>query len=94
MKIEMKIDWESLPAEPRNKPMLRESYPAPPHSQAERKLWYIALGREIEEAVSTERFTSLAEISRACGVSRARVSQLFILHGQQSLPSDWSHLRC
>lgn len=76
MKVEMKIDWESLPTEPRKDPESRASYPKPPRSRIERRLWYIALGREIEDAVASGRLESFAEVSRACGVSRARVTQL------------------
>jgi len=79
MKVEMKVDWARLA-----KPMAKKPKPtgptlAPPRSRAERRLWYIAVGREIEAGVDSGRFSCLADASRACGVSRASVSQLLAL---------------
>ncbi len=80
MKLEMKVDWEELPQEPRKKPEPSPQYPEPPRSRAERRLWYIAVGCEIEARILDGRFASLADAARRCGVSRARVSQIMTLN--------------
>ena len=74
MKVEMKVDWDAAPTHNRQttaEPM------EPPRSRAERKLWYIAVSREIEARIVSGRFYSMADAARRCHVSRARVSQLF-----------------
>ncbi len=76
MKVEMKVNWDSLPAEAQDKPETKALVPIPPRSRTERRLWYIALGREIEAAVNSGHLLSLADAANLCGVSRARVSQL------------------
>jgi len=76
MKVEMKVDWAGLAKPKAKKPKPTGPTLEPPRSRTERRLWYIAVGREIEAGVSSGRFGTLAEASRACGVSRARVSQL------------------
>ena len=76
MKVEMTVDWAELPKEPRKKPERAFDGPEPPRSRAERRLWYIAVAREIEAGVRSGRFKSFADAARRCGVSRARVSQL------------------
>lgn len=76
MKVEMKVDWGALPNEPRPAPKPRIRYPTIPTLRAERRLYFIALARHIEEAVDSGQFESLASIARACRVSRARVSQI------------------
>jgi hypothetical protein len=74
MKVEMKADWADLPK--KAKPQTSDRHQEPPRSRAERKLWYIAVGREIETDVDSGRFSSLADAARACQVSKSRVSQL------------------
>ena len=76
MKVEMKVDWAALPKEPRKKPEPASDGPEPPRSRADRRLWYIAVAREIEAGVRSGRFASFAEAARSCRVSRARISQL------------------
>ena len=76
MKVEMTVNWAELPKEPRKKPEPTFEGPEPPRSRADRRLWYIAVAREIEAAVRSGRFSSYADAARRCGVSRARVSQL------------------
>ena len=76
MKVEMTVDWNSLPNEERADPKPRRKYPKIPSSRADRRLYFIALARHIEEAVDSGEFESLAEVARVCGVSRARVSQV------------------
>ena len=75
MKVEMKVDWGALPKEPRPDPKPYTRYPKIPTSRTDRRLYFIALARHIEEAVDSGQFESLAAIARACRVSRARVSQ-------------------
>ncbi len=77
MKVEMTVDWNSLPNEPGADPKPRKRYPTIPTSRAERRLYFIALARHIEELVQTGQADSLAAIARMCCVSRARISQLF-----------------
>ena len=77
MRVEMKVDWEGLAMPKAKKPQSKAPTLDPPRSRAERRLWYIAVGREIEAGVACGRFSSYADVSRACRVSRARVSQLF-----------------
>ena len=76
MKVEMKVDWDRL-AKPKAR-RVKSAGPVlePPRSRAERRLWYIAVGREIEAGVGSGRFASYADAARRCGVSRARVSQM------------------
>jgi len=76
MKVEMKVDWDRLAKHKAKK--VKPTGPAlePPRSRAERRLWYIALGREIGVGVASSRFASYADAARRCGVSRARVSHL------------------
>ena len=76
MKVEMKVDWNALPKEPRPAPKPRIRYPEIPRSRAERRLYFIALAQHIEEAVDSGEFESMATVARACKVSRARVSQV------------------
>ena len=76
MKVEMTVDWNSLPNEDRPDPGAHRRYPKIPSSRADRRLYFIALARHIEEAVDTGQFESLAAVARACRVSRARVSQV------------------
>ena len=87
MKVEMTVDWNSLPKEDRADSKPHRRYPKIPTSRAERRLYFIALARHIEEAVDSGQFESLAQVARACKVSRARVSQIL------TLPSlNWSSL--
>jgi hypothetical protein len=76
MKVEMTVDWNSLPIEDRADLKPRTRYPVIPTSRTERRLYFIALARHIEEAVDSGQFESLAAVARACRVSRARVSQI------------------
>ena len=76
MKVEMKVDWSRLAKPKAKKPKPTGPVLEPPRSRAERRLWYIAVGREIEARVSSGRFASYAEAARNCGVSRARMSVL------------------
>ena len=76
MKVEMTVDWNELPNEERPDPKPRRRYPKIPSSRADRRLYFIALARHIEEAVDSGQFESLAAVARACRVSRARVSQV------------------
>jgi hypothetical protein len=76
MKVEMTVDWNALPNEARADPKPWRRYPAIPTSRAERRHYFIALGRHIEDAVDSGQFESLAAVARACGVSRARLSQV------------------
>ena len=45
--------------------------------QEDRRLRRIALAQVIEAKIATGEFASLADAARRCGVSRARVSQVF-----------------
>jgi hypothetical protein len=76
VKVEMTVDWGALAKEPRPDPKPHRRYPKIPTSRTERRLYFIALARHIEEAVGSGEYESLAEVARACRVSRARVSQL------------------
>ena len=78
MKVEMTVDWNSLPNEERPDPKPYTRYPKIPSSRTERRLYFIALARHIEEAVNSGEYESLAAVARACKVSRARVSQIFV----------------
>jgi len=55
--------------------------PAPPQCRSERRLWYIAIGREIASGVQSGRSDSYSEAARQCGVSRARVSKVVGMQG-------------
>jgi len=76
MKVEMNVDWNELPNEERPDPKPRTRYPKIPISRTDRRLYFVALARHIEEAVVSGEFESLAAVARACKVSRARVSQI------------------
>ncbi len=78
MKVEMTVDWNDLPSEDRAESRPHRRYLKIPTSRAERRLYFIALARHIEDAVDSGQFESLAAVARACGVSRARVSQLLV----------------
>ncbi len=75
MRVEVSVDWSRKPDKPRQDSLPNDL--APPRSRVDRCLWYIAVAREIEAGVRSGRFTSYADAARRCGVSRARVSQLF-----------------
>ena len=76
MKVEMTVDWNLFSNEERLNPKPHKRPPALPTSRADRRLYFIALARHIEEAVDSGQFESLAAVARACRVSRARVSQV------------------
>lgn len=76
MKVEMMVDWAEAAA-PRTQNHQTTAEPAyPPRSRADRRLWYIAVGREIEAGMRSGRFTAYADIARQCRVSRARIAQV------------------
>jgi predicted DNA-binding protein (UPF0251 family) len=75
VKIEMKVDWDKV-KKPRKRMSKPNVHPGIPTSRSERRLWYIAIAREIEARIHDGRFISMAEAAKLCGVSRARVSQL------------------
>ncbi len=72
MKVEVTVDWALASKRKRAEP----DTPTIPSSRANRRLYFIALGQHIEEAVRLGEFASLADVARRCGVSRARVSQV------------------
>lgn len=74
MKVEVKVDWGASPAN-HNRETTAEPV-GPPRLRADRRLWYIAVGREIEGGIDSGRFSSYADAARACKVSRARISQM------------------
>ena len=76
MKVEMTVDWNSFPNESRPDSKPPKRHPASPTSRSDRRLYFIALARHIEEVVDSGEFESLAAVARACRVSRARVSQI------------------
>jgi hypothetical protein len=76
VKVEMTVDWNLLPNEERSDSKPHKRYPKIPASRIDRRLYFIALARHIEEAVDSGQFDSLAAVARACRVSRARVSQV------------------
>ena len=76
MKVEMTVDWGALSKEPRPAPRLGVRYPKIPTSRTERRLYFIALARHIEDQIKTGQADSLVQIAKLCCVSRARVSQL------------------
>jgi len=73
----MKVDWKRLPKDPRKIPEPMSAKQESPLPQLDRKLWYIALGRHIDDQIRIGQVESLAQVARMCGVSRARISQLF-----------------
>lgn len=73
MRVKVKVDWGQVAGKRAERADSQE--PAPPRSRAERRLWYVAIAREIEAGVRSGRFRSLADASRSCSVSRARMSQ-------------------
>jgi len=74
MRVEVSVDW-SRKAEKQRQELVSGDL-EPPRSRAERRLWYIAVAREIEADVRSGRFASFADAARRCGVSRARICQL------------------
>jgi hypothetical protein len=74
VKVEMKVDWANQVTTRR--PQTTARHTESPRSRAERRLWYIAVSREIEAGVASGRFSSQADAARACKVSSARVSQV------------------
>ena len=74
MRVEVGVDWGRVAGEPRQDNPLNDL--APPRSRALRRLWYIAVAREIEAGIGSGRFASYADAARRCGVSRARVSRI------------------
>ena len=73
MRVEVTVDWAESPK--RKRAEAEPELSSIPRSRAESRLYFIALGQHIEEAVQRGEFASLAEVARACGVSRARISQ-------------------
>ena len=80
MKVEMTVDWDELPNEAREDSNHHKRYPKIPTSRAERRLYFIALARHIEDLIDTGQTDSLAHIARMCLVSRARISQILSTH--------------
>ena len=76
MKVEMTVDGNYLQNGSRSDPKPPKRHPALPTSRADRRLYFIALALHIEYAVDSGEYESLAAVARACGVSRARVSQV------------------
>ena len=74
MRVEVAVDWSQKPERPRQDNPSNDL--SPPRSRAERRLWYIAIAREIEAGVRAGRFGSYADAARRCRVSRARLSVL------------------
>lgn len=76
MKVEMKVDLRMPVRQEKRNPKSPYKGPKPPSSRAGRRLWYIAVAREIEARVEDGRFASMADAARWCGVSRARICKL------------------
>ena len=74
MRVEVRVDWGPKAGKPRQDTRLNDL--APPRSRAERRLWYIAVGREIEARVASGEFASYADAARRCEVSRSRESKI------------------
>ena len=74
MRVEVPVDWSRVAGKPRQDNPLNDL--APPRSRAERRLWYVAVGREIEARVASGEFASYADAARRCGVSRVRVAAI------------------
>ncbi len=74
VRVEVRVDWGREAGKPRQDNPLNDL--APPRSRAERRLWYVAVGREIEARVASGEFASYADAARRCGVSRPQISQL------------------
>jgi len=74
VRVEVKVDWGQVAGKRAEKTDSQEL--APPRSRAERRLWYIAIAREIEAGVGSGRFASFADAARQCEVSRARIFHL------------------
>lgn len=72
MRVEVQVDWGRVAGKPDQEPA--PEVLAPPRSRAERRLWFVAVGREIEAGVRSGRFRSYAEAARRCGVSRVRIT--------------------
>ena len=77
MRVEMSVDWSRKPKKPRQDKASSDL--APPRCRAERRLWYIAVAREIEAGVRLGRFASYADAARRLGVTRARLTQVMDL---------------
>ena len=74
MKVDLKVDWNASP--PNHNRQTTAEPLGPPRSRADRRLWYIAVSREIEAEIASGRFSSYADAALQCRVSRARVSQM------------------
>jgi len=74
VRVEVKVDWGEGAGKPHQDNDLNDL--EPPRSRADRRLWYIAVAREIEAGIESGRFASYADAARRCGVSRARVSRV------------------
>lgn len=74
MRVEVAVDWGRVAGKPRQHNHLNDL--APPRSRGERRLWYVAVAREIGARVASGEFASYADAARRCGVSRARVTRL------------------
>ena len=72
MRIEIEVDWKT-PVRQRA-PDNGEQHP--PRGSPESCLYWLALALHIEDQVGCGRMSTYAEVSRRCGVSRARVSQV------------------
>ena len=74
MRVEVQVDWVRVAGKPRQDNPLNDL--APPRGRAERRLWYVAVGREIEARVASGEFASYADAARRCGVSRSAITKL------------------
>ena len=70
MRVEVRVNWSRVAGKRAAEPV--PEVLAPPRSRVERRLWYIAVGREIEARVASGEFSSYADAARRCRVSRTR----------------------
>lgn len=79
MRVEMVVDFGGG----RNKHQADRTEPRSSGrpSASEKKLYWLALALHIEDQVSMGKISNYAEVSRQCGVSRARVTNVVDLLG-------------
>ncbi len=78
MRVELKVDLRPTRRTAAAKPIVDAEARAEKQllAREDRRLRQIALARLIEDRIASGEFTSLADVARRCGVSRARVSQV------------------
>jgi hypothetical protein len=72
----MKVGWAAAAAPRTQNHQTTAEPPYPPRSRADRRLWYIAVGREINSRIAAGTVRSISDFASLYRVSKSRISHL------------------